>query len=148
MNSMHPSKMLYTLKYVLNYTKNRIIYGTYNSIVARDLRFFFCCFVNYKLPKSTHLPHPTGIVIGGQDNIGENVSIYQNVTIGAKKEKDNLKFPQIGDNVVIYAGAVVLGDITVGDNAVIAANSVVIDDVPEGVVVAGAPARVIKEANK
>jgi serine O-acetyltransferase len=54
-----------------------------------------------------------------------------------------LKFPQIGDNVIIYSGAVILGDVNIGDNSVIGANSVVIDDVPEGVIVAGIPASII-----
>lgn len=112
-------------------------------MIAHDLRLPFSCFIGQKLPRSTHLPHPTGIVIDGQGNIGENVSIYQNVTIGAKDEKDDLKFPQIGDNIIIYSGAVILGDVNIGDNSVIGANSVVIDDVPEGVIVAGIPASII-----
>ena len=142
------SNLFEAVLYVGKYMKNRFIYGGYNSIVGRDLRLLFSCFIGQKLPQSTHIPHPTGIVIGGQNNIGEKVSIYQNVTIGAKKEKDDLKFPNICDNATIYAGAVILGDITVGEDSVVAANSVVINDVPEGAVVAGAPARVIKEVDE
>jgi len=134
------SKVRSILSYLYTYLRNWLIFGTYNSLVAYDVRFLFGCYAHQKLPWSTHLPHPTGIIIGGDGNIGENVWIYQNVTIGSKgKEYDN-EFPQIGDDVVIYSGAVVLGDIEVGERAVIAANSVVTDDVPSDSVVAGAPA--------
>lgn len=76
------------------------------------------------------------------ERIGECCQIWQNVTIG--KKVSGGKKPIIGNNVKIYAGSVVLGDITIGDNVQIGANSVVIKDVPANCVVVGNPARIIR----
>jgi len=131
------------LNYLFKFFRNGIVYGIHNSAIAYDPRFIFSCFAHQKLPRSTNLPHPTGIVIGGNGNIGENVSIYQNVTVGSRGQDCENYFPEIGDDVIIYSGAKVLGDIDIGNDAIIAANSVVVEDVPEGGIVAGAPAEVV-----
>ncbi|MBQ5320175.1 MAG: serine acetyltransferase [Oscillospiraceae bacterium] len=89
---------------------------------------------------SLKLPHPHNVVIGDCVQIGENCTLYHDVTLG-----QNLgKFPQIGDNVIIYTGAKVIGNVTVGNNAVIGANAVVVDDVPDNAIVAGNPASIIR----
>ena len=75
--------------------------------------------------------------------LGENCTVFQNVTIGY----DGGGKPTIGNNVTIYAGAVVVGEVNVGDNVIIGANAVVVRDVPSNVVVAGVPARIIKYNN-
>lgn len=90
------------------------------------------------------LPHSSGTVIGAA-RIGENVTIFQGVTIGTKYA--DLKYeesnrPIIEDSVVLGAGSKVLGDITVGAGALVAANSLVINSVPPGVTVIGVPALV------
>ena len=77
------------------------------------------------------------------NSIGEDCQIWQNVTIG--KKVSGGKKPSIGNNVKIYAGAVVLGDIFIGDNVQIGANSVVVKNVPANCVVAGNPARIIRK---
>ena len=85
--------------------------------------------------------HAIGIVIGSGAVIGDNCKIYQQVTIGKEKGK----FPIIGDNVTIYSGAKIIGDVKIGNNAIIGANAVVTRDVPDNCVAVGVPARVIKK---
>jgi len=96
--------------------------------------------------QNTIFPHPLGIVINPGVKIGKNCTIYQNVTIGAGKycEKTDSYVPTIGNNVVIYANAVVVNGITIGDNVTIGAGAVVLNDVESNCVVAGNPAKVIK----
>lgn len=84
------------------------------------------------------MPHPHGIVISPYAHIGESVTIYHQVTIGANEHKVNYKnAPTIGNNVYIGAGAKLIGDIKIGDNVVIGANAVVTKDVPDGYTVVG-----------
>lgn len=88
-----------------------------------------------------------GCVIHESVTIGKNVRIFQNVTIGCKWSNNKLEdtyAPIIEDNVMIGAGAVILGDIKIGRNSIIGANSVVTHDVEPNSVVAGVPAKVIK----
>lgn len=92
--------------------------------------------------------HVCGIVVGDGTIIGKNCDIRQNVTLGAnfnKKDSNGRQYPIIGDNVSICTGAVVIGPVRVGKNSIIGANSVVNRDVPENVIVAGNPAKVIRE---
>lgn len=88
------------------------------------------------------LPHGlNGIIISYYATIGKNCVIRQQVTIA---QNDEGKAPTIKDNVVIGAGAKLIGDITIGNNVVIGANAVVVKDVPDNCVVGGVPARIIK----
>lgn len=84
------------------------------------------------------MPHPIAIVVG-KAIIGNRCTIFQQVTIGQK----NNKWPIIGDDVTIYPGAKIIGDITIGDGAVIGAGAVVLKDVPGGAIVGGVPAKVL-----
>ncbi len=88
-------------------------------------------------------PHTSGTVIGAS-KIGRNATIFQGVTLGAKQMDMNFDpelRPQLGDNVVVGAGAKVLGGISLGDNVKVGANSVLLRSVPAGASVAGIPAR-------
>lgn len=87
------------------------------------------------------LPHPVGVVIGEGSEIGEDVTIYQSVTLGRRSAQDE-HYPRLGDGVTVYAGATLLGGITIGAGAVIAAQAVVTCDVPAGALAVGAPARI------
>jgi serine O-acetyltransferase len=92
------------------------------------------------------LPHTSGTVIGAA-KIGENVTIYQNVTLGAKYADMAWcveKRPTIGDNVILGAGCKVLGAAHIGAGSVVGANSVVLDDVPENSLVVGIPGCIVK----
>ena len=96
-----------------------------------------------RLGKRCQFNHPIGIVIG-RAIIGDDVRIFQQVTIGSKgAEGKEMAFPTIGNNVTLYAQSVVLGDIIIEDNAIIAANSVVIKDIKKDSVYAGSPAKKI-----
>lgn len=87
------------------------------------------------------LPHAVGVVVGEGVRVGAGVTLYQHVTIGRARNNE-ASYPTIGDNVTVYAGAVVVGAIEVGSQAVIAANSVVARHVPEATLAAGAPAEI------
>ena len=96
------------------------------------------------------MPHQgLGVVIGPDVKIGENCTIYQNVTLGAKHNGKDRGFPTIGNNVLIGCGSICLGTILIGDNVVIGANSVVIKSINNNEIVAGNPAKaiLIKEIN-
>lgn len=93
-----------------------------------------------KVGKGLSIPHFQGVVVGGGVVLGDNCTVYQQVTLGQSRGK----FPVIGDNVTIFAGAKVVGGVHVGDNAIIGANAVVTKDVPANAIVGGIPARVIK----
>ncbi|TCT12852.1 serine O-acetyltransferase [Natranaerovirga pectinivora] len=93
------------------------------------------------------LRHINGVVIGDGVKIGKNVVIYQQVTLGGQNLGDSVKnnYPIVGDNVIIFAGAKILGDVIVGSNSIVGANSVVIKNVDEYSVYAGIPAKKIKD---
>lgn len=90
--------------------------------------------------------HGIGCVVHAETVIGDNCIIFQNVTIGCKFTDgvSNGKAPKIGNNVMVGAGAVILGDIVIGDNSIIGANAVVIQDVPCNSLAIGVPARIIR----
>jgi len=86
--------------------------------------------------------NPNGIVIGDGTNIGNNCIIYQQVTLEGRSIGDAQKgnYPRVGNNVVIFAGAKIIGGINIGDNVIVGANSVVNKDMPADSIVAGVPA--------
>ena len=87
------------------------------------------------------IPHPIGIVIGAS-HIGKNFKILQNCTIGTKRVNSRL-FPTIGDNVTMFTGSMIIGDIKVADNIVLGANSTLLSDAKTAGVYIGTPARLI-----
>ncbi len=94
------------------------------------------------------IDHGTGIVIGETAEIGDDVLIYQGVTLGGTGKDIGKRHPTIGNNVMISAGAKVLGPLKVGDNARVAAGAVVLHEVPPDSTVVGVPARVVKQNGK
>lgn len=91
--------------------------------------------------------HGHGVVIGETAVIGENVTLYQGVTLGGTGKEQGKRHPTIGDNVMISAGAKILGSFTVGENSKIGAGSVVLSEVPPNSTVVGVPGRVVKRDN-
>ena len=92
------------------------------------------------------IDHGTGVVIGETAEIGDDVLIYQGVTLGGTGKDKGKRHPTIGNNVMISSGAKVLGPFKVGDNSRIAAGAVVLDEVPSDCTVVGVPARVVKRS--
>lgn len=98
-----------------------------------------------EIGRDLFMDHGMGIVIGETAEVGDNVLMYHGVTLGGTgNTKEVKRHPTVGDNVVIGAGAKLLGPITIGDNAKIGANAVVLEDVPENATAVGIPAKIIK----
>ncbi len=93
--------------------------------------------------KGLFIDHGTGIVIGETAEIGDNVTLYQGVTLGGTGKEKGKRHPTIGDNVVVASGAKVLGSFTVGENSKIGAGSVVLKEVPPNSTVVGIPGQVV-----
>jgi len=96
-----------------------------------------------KIGKGFFIDHGMGVVIGETAEIGENCLLYHGVTLGGVSLEKKKRHPTLGNNVVVGAGAKVLGAITLGDNVQVGANAVVLKDVPPNSVVVGIPGRVV-----
>lgn len=93
------------------------------------------------------IDHGNGVIIGETTIIGDNVTLFQGVTLGGTGKEQGKRHPTIGNNVMISAGAKVLGSFKVGDNSKIGAGSVVLQEVPPNSTVVGVPGRVVKRNN-
>ena len=98
-----------------------------------------------KIGRRLVIDHGTGIVIGETTEIGDDVLIYQGVTLGGTGKDVGKRHPTIGNNVMISAGAKVLGPFKIGDNSRVAAGAVVLEEVPPNSTVVGIPARVVRQ---
>ena len=101
-----------------------------------------------KIGKGLFIDHGMGVVIGETSIMGDNVILFQGVTLGGTGKETGKRHPTIGNNVVIGTGAKVLGNIKIGDNSYVGANAVVIKDVPHNSTVVGVPGRVTKQDGK
>ena len=90
------------------------------------------------------IDHGNGVIIGETAVVGNNVTLYQGVTLGGTGKEHGKRHPTIGDNVMISAGAKVLGSFTIGENSKIGAGSVVIEEVPPNCTVVGVPGRIVR----
>lgn len=97
--------------------------------------------------KGLFIDHGNGVIIGETAIVGDNVTLYQGVTLGGTGKETGKRHPTIGDNCMISAGAKVLGSFTVGENSKIGAGSVVLSEVPPNSTVVGVPGRVVKRDN-
>lgn len=100
-----------------------------------------------QIGKGLFIDHGNGVIIGETAIIGNNVTLYQGVTLGGTGKEKGKRHPTIGDNVMISAGAKILGSFTVGENSKIGAGSVVLSEVPPNSTVVGVPGRVVKRDN-
>ena len=100
-----------------------------------------------RIGKGLFIDHGNGVIIGETAIIGDNVTLYQGVTLGGTGKEHGKRHPTVGNNVMISAGAKVLGSFTIGDNSKIGAGSVVLSEVPPNSTVVGVPGRVVKRNN-
>ncbi|SEP08038.1 serine O-acetyltransferase EpsC [Paenibacillus sp. OV219] len=119
---------------------------TIARLISQTSRFFTGIEIHpgATIGSKLFIDHGMGIVIGETCEIGDNVVIYQGVTLGGTGKEKGKRHPTIGNNVVIASGAKVLGSFKVGDNVNIGANSVVLREVPPNSTVVGIPGRIVK----
>jgi serine O-acetyltransferase len=98
--------------------------------------------------KGLFIDHGMGVVVGETVILGENVTLFQGVTLGGTGKETGKRHPTLGSDIVVGAGAKVLGNITIGDNSYIGANAVVLRDVPHNSTVVGVPGHITKQDGK
>lgn len=131
------------LRWQKNPWQARLLLALQKRRSLTPLRIFWATILNIdcgNLPRSIILPHPYNVVVHGHTPIGVDCVIYHGVTVGADGAGG---VPRLGDRVVVFAGACILGDVEIGDDAVIGANSVVLKSVPAGATAVGVPARTV-----
>lgn len=101
-----------------------------------------------KIGKGLFIDHGLGVVIGETSILGDSITLYQGVTLGGTGKEKGKRHPTIGNNVVVGAGAKILGNIEIGDNSYVGANAVVIKNVPPNSTVVGVPGRITKQDGK
>ena len=97
-----------------------------------------------KIGKGLFIDHGSGVIIGQTAELGDNVTLYQGVTLGGTGKEQGKRHPTLKDNVMVSAGAKVLGSFTIGENSKIGAGSVVLKEVPPNCTVVGVPGRIVK----
>ena len=98
--------------------------------------------------KGLFIDHGSGVIIGETAVIGDNVTLYQGVTLGGTGKEKGKRHPTLEDNVMVSAGAKILGSFTIGENSKIGAGSVVLEEVPPNCTVVGVPGRIVRMDNK
>ena len=98
--------------------------------------------------KGLFIDHGSGVIIGETTVIGNNVTLYQGVTLGGTGKEKGKRHPTLKDNVMVSAGAKILGSFTIGENAKIGAGSVVLEEVPPNCTVVGVPGRIVRMGNQ
>ncbi|HJA81981.1 MAG TPA: serine O-acetyltransferase [Candidatus Mediterraneibacter intestinipullorum] len=98
--------------------------------------------------KGLFIDHGSGVIIGETTIIGDNVTLYQGVTLGGTGKEKGKRHPTLQDNVMVSAGAKILGSFTIGENSKIGAGSVVLEEVPPNCTVVGVPGRIVRMGNK
>ncbi len=101
-----------------------------------------------KIGKRFFIDHGMGVVIGETAEVGDDVTLYHGVTLGGTTWQKGKRHPTLGNDVVVGAGAKILGPITVGDGALVGSNAVVVRDVPPGVTMVGIPGRAVDHAKQ
>ncbi|MCD7780704.1 MAG: serine O-acetyltransferase [Candidatus Gastranaerophilales bacterium] len=135
--------ILHRIAHKLNYWKIPLI----PRIISNLSRFFTGIEIHpgASIGRRFFIDHGMGVVIGETTVIGDDVLLYQGVTLGGTGNEHGKRHPTLGNNIVIGSGAKILGNITIGDNSRIGAGSVVVDSVPENSTVVGVPGRIVRQ---
>lgn len=138
--------VFYRIAHKLNYMKVPFL----PRLISQVARFLTGIEIHpaSQIAKGLFIDHGMGVVIGETTVIGEDVTLFQGVTLGGTGKETGKRHPTLGNNVVVGAGAKVLGDIKVGDNVNIGANAVVLREVPDDSTVVGVPGRVAKKLGR
>lgn len=139
--------LLLNYQFGRNYFLRRPLFFRYfRKFLIRRQQTKYGCQLSYKatIHPNVKFPHPLGVVIGDYVTIGSNVKIWQQVTLGSHgKPGERPQYPVIENDVKIFAGAKIIGGVTIGQGAIIAANAVVLIDIPPYSIAAGIPAKII-----
>jgi len=116
-------------------------------LISQIARFFTGIEIHpgAQIGRSLFIDHGMGVVIGETSIVGDNVTLYQGVTLGGTGKETGKRHPTLGDNIVVGTGAKILGNITVGNNSYVGANAVVLRSVPANSTVVGVPGHVTKQ---
>ncbi len=133
-----------------NYLLNKLHIPLIPRILSQFSRFITGIEIHpgAKIGRGLFIDHGMQVVIGETSIIGDHVTLFQGVTLGGTGKETGKRHPTICDNVVIGAGAKVLGNINIGNNVKIGANSVVLKEVPENSTVIGIPGRIVRQRGK
>lgn len=101
-----------------------------------------------KIGKGLFIDHGSGVIIGETAELGNNVTLYQGVTLGGTGKEKGKRHPTLKDNVMVSAGAKILGSFTIGENSKIGAGAVVLKEIPPNCTVVGVPGRIVKRDNE
>ena len=131
---------------------HRLAHGLHQCGFVLTARSRFCTGVEIhpaaKIGRRVFIDHGMGVVVGETAEIGDGVTLFHGVTLGGTGKQQGKRHPTLEDNVVVGAGAKILGNITIGKNSLVGANSVVLKNTPPESTVVGNPARVVGEAGK
>lgn len=135
--------IIHRIAHKLNYWKIPLI----PRILSNISRFFTGIEIHpaARIGRRFFIDHGMGVVIGATTIIGDDVLLYQGVTLGGTGNEHGKRHPTLGDNIVVGSGAKVLGNIEIGSNSRIGAGSVVVDSVPENSTVVGIPGRIVRQ---
>ena len=139
-----PVRIGVNMSYMLHDDRIHVIIGITQHVINWSRLFYELI---YMVGKKISVDHGHGVVIGETTIIGDCVTLYQGVTLGGTGKEHGKRHPTVGNNVLIGAGAKVLGSITIGDNVKVGAGSVVINDIPSNTTVVGIPGRIVRCEN-
>lgn len=134
---------------IIGHRINHLLYLCHLKTTARLLSQICRWFTQIEIHPGAQIgrnlliDHGAGVVIGETTIVGDNCTIYQGVTLGGTGKESGKRHPTIGDNVMIGAGAKVLGNIIIGNNVKIGANCVVLESIPDNTTVVGVPGKIV-----